>query len=186
VTPTPGQLRALARKYRTLGAWRRAKLAGASAPSRTEFQALASRFPGALRELDTLTIDVIDARADALETASDSLANIRAWMIWVHRYHAWMRAALFVRRHRSREGEGSTETLALTARAHAGIAVDASFVAACSAPPGGRLRPVVLERLASETETDPDRIRAALFPRLPASRTAIAAPALADLAATGA
>ncbi|MEI8254277.1 MAG: hypothetical protein WCJ30_01245, partial [Deltaproteobacteria bacterium] len=57
--PPPGtnELLALARKYRALAALRRARALGGPVARREVLGALAREFPGALRELEKVTLD---------------------------------------------------------------------------------------------------------------------------------
>ncbi len=93
-------LAALAEKYETLAAMRRAHDGGQPAPPRGEIRAFAARFPGALFELDTLPLDIIDGRARALRLATGGAGpvTILPWMMWMVRYHALVRADLARRR----------------------------------------------------------------------------------------
>jgi hypothetical protein len=99
------ELVALAEKYETLAALRRARERGEPAPEKSAIQSLAARFPGALYELDTLPLEVIDERASALRRASESLVqgHVPAWMTWMARYHALVREDLASRRERRAE-----------------------------------------------------------------------------------
>ena len=94
--PGAPELAALARKYRTIGAMRRARDRDGTLAGKAELEALASEFPGALRELDTLPLGLVDARAASLEEAAQSGA-FEPWMAWMHAWHAAMRAALFAK-----------------------------------------------------------------------------------------
>jgi predicted nucleic acid-binding protein len=90
---TGEDLAALAEKYATLGELRRARARGEPPPAKETFQALAARFPGCLRELDTLPLGTIDARRDALSRAAEG-GTIAPWMEWIAGYHAGLRARL--------------------------------------------------------------------------------------------
>lgn len=165
--PTPADLARLAAKYRALANLRRAKERGEPPPPRATFRALAAEFPGALNELDTLPLDEIDRRADALERAASGAAAEAPWMAWMHGYHALYRAALHAKRHLARAHDSSDEEVRAAAEGagrHAGIGVDAAFVRSVARPPGGRLATVVLDRLASAFAATPDRIADELFP----------------------
>jgi hypothetical protein len=160
-------LGALARKYRTLAELRRARSRGEPIPERSVFKALADEFPGALRELDTVHLEEIDARADALErVVRGEPGALRPWMQWLHGYHSWMRAALWIKA-RVRRGilpDGQTvERLADGAARRAGLPIDAGFVRAVMAPPAGRLRPVVLARIAEAGGVTTEAITRAIF-----------------------
>jgi hypothetical protein len=77
-------------KYAEILALRDAHARGEDPPDlRERLRALASRYPGALRELDRLPREVIVQRLAAL--AENELAP---WMVAMDRYHRWLRVAL--------------------------------------------------------------------------------------------
>jgi hypothetical protein len=165
--PGPAALIALAEKYRTLLALRRAKARGEPEPPAALFRTLAQRFPGALRELDTVALSELEARATALEQAAGEPAAFAPWMGWMHGYHAWMRAALVLKPRLARKPVPAPEVAAHLAgelAARTGLAVEPAFVCAVAAPPAGRLRPIVLAQLAREQEVPLEHLVAVLFP----------------------
>jgi hypothetical protein len=147
--PPAPDLAALARKYRALAALRaRRDDAAAGAPaSRAELRALATEFPGCLRELDTLGRAELERRAAACDAAARGAGGMESWMDWIDAYHALMRAALRVRR-----GERPAPE------------IDPELEAAVKAPPEGRVSPVVLRRLAARFGVPAATIAGALFP----------------------
>jgi hypothetical protein len=156
----------LAGKYQALGDLRRARAEGCAVPERAVFKALADEFPGCLNELDTLPLDVIDARAQALNAAAAG-GPVLDWMIWLAGYHALLRAALRVRIRSTRArkvDDARAVDLAADAAAHSGAAIDPAFVQAVLRPPGGRIIPVVYERLARIHGAPAAAIKRALFP----------------------
>lgn len=177
------ELLRLAAKYQALGELRRARARGEPIPDRQVFRALAAEFPGALHELDHLPLEEIDRRLVALTAAAaggdaaegtEQAARVgwmgwMDWMGWMWSYHALMRAALYVKirvaRARPPPDEEEAAALARRAAAHAGIAVDEAFVRAVEAPPAGRLRRVVMARLAARFGVPEATLREALFPR---------------------
>jgi hypothetical protein len=160
--PSLRALRALAEKYRTLARWRRDKRAGLGEPERAVYRAMAEAFPGALRELEVLTLEVLDARADALSDAAAGTAPIARWMRGVDAYHRWMRAALFIKAH----GEWPMEELARGCLEHSGVLVDRAFVERVLDPPEGRMRPVVLDQVARLCEIDRAELEAFIVVKL--------------------
>jgi len=93
---TPEVLDALADKYRALQALRTRRDSGGAPATRGELRALAARFPGCLRELDTLGRDELARRAAA--TAAAAIGGPRErWMDWIAAYHALMSDALGAR-----------------------------------------------------------------------------------------
>jgi hypothetical protein len=162
----PEELARLARKYEALAALRRAREGGASPPEAAVFKALARAFPGCLNELDTLPLDVIDARAAALAAAAAG-GPTEPWMTWLSGYHALMRAALRIKPRVARGqalDDARASALASDAAAHAGVDVDAAFVRAVAHPPGGRLVAVVFARLAVTHGSAAATIKRTLFP----------------------
>ena len=73
MSPAPEALRALARKYRVMGALRAQGASDETAEERANLRQIAAEFPGALRELDTLPTEEIAARERALEAAAADL-----------------------------------------------------------------------------------------------------------------
>jgi hypothetical protein len=147
--PPAGELARLAEKYRALAGWRRRKSAGGGEPDRAVFRAVATEFPGALRELEVLSLSALDARAEALARAGRGEGPIAPWMRVIASYHRWMRAALWVKR-RGARGDEAPEALAGACAARHGVAADGAFVRDALRPEGGRVRPVVLARVARE------------------------------------
>ena len=91
-------LRALAAKYHELAFLRRARERGEPPPAKEVFRRLAAAHPGALYELDTLEIVVIEERAEALERVIAGQAEVEAWMRWMARYHHLIHEELGARR----------------------------------------------------------------------------------------
>lgn len=122
---------------------------------------LARAFPGALREIDELPIEVIRARIDELAVAENDTSSIAPWMHAQARFHALARGALAVKRWLGArlltpEVEASFAH-ALTAMG-AGEREDAAAwseqLAAIAKPPRGRLMELVHARLAAELGLD--------------------------------
>lgn len=77
-------------KYAEVLALRDAHARGEDPPDlRARLRTLASRYPGALRELDRLPREVIVERLAALATG-----ELAPWMVAMDRYHRWLRVAL--------------------------------------------------------------------------------------------
>ena len=150
----------LAHKYARLGELREARARGEPIPERAVFRELASEFPGALRELDTLPLDEIAARHAALAAAAEG-GTVEPWMEWLDGYHRTFRAALYVK---PRVGRGAVSDLAARASERTGALVDEAFVRAVAEPPGGRLEPIVLGMLAARHGRPAEEIRRTLFP----------------------
>jgi hypothetical protein len=147
--PSAEGLHALARKYEALAALRARRDTDGAPATRVELRALASEFPGCLRELDTLGTAELARRTLACAAVAERGAAPEPWMAWIDGYHALMRQALQTRAARLR-----------------GTAPDESddFVRAVLAPPGGRVGVVILRALASRFGVPAATIAAALFP----------------------
>ncbi len=132
--PTREMLDVLADKYRALLALRTRRDEGGAPATRAELRGLAARFPGCLRELDTLGRDEL-ARRVATAAAAATGGTREAWMDWIAAYHTLM-----------------SDALAARAR---GEAVDA---------PDGRLNVMVLRALGARFGVDAATIAETLFP----------------------
>jgi hypothetical protein len=173
VEPSVEAVRGLRDKYREMKALRVEHARGEPADPRPRLRALAQRFPGALRELDELPMELIEARLRALDEAlaAGPPFSSRPWIALQAGYHALMRAALRVKRlSRGRRGAALEAVLQeLSGAAHAGALdeppLDRAAVALILDPPGGRLGPWVLSEVARREGVDPETVRRALFVR---------------------
>jgi hypothetical protein len=128
------------------------------ADPRPRLAALASRFPGALREIDDLPLSEIDRRIDALSLAETKPNEAKDWMHAMVRFHALARGVLFAKRSLAEEPEGGavwpdearvwTDDLARVAR-----------------PPRGRVMDLVYERLGGELGMPPHVAKELVFGR---------------------
>lgn len=151
-------LRALGEKYSALVRLREERAAGGEAAPREVLKPLAERFPGVLRELETVPLGALRERLAAVESALRGEGPARQWMRWVEAYHRWMRAALAARRVR---GEGAGERV----RRELGFAAPEGWLEAMRAPERGRMRPFVLACAAQEVGAEVDALRAWLLPK---------------------
>ncbi|HJL18482.1 MAG TPA: hypothetical protein RMH99_22650 [Sandaracinaceae bacterium LLY-WYZ-13_1] len=169
----PEALRALRAKYVELRALRRAHDAGDPADPRARMRAVARRFPGALREIDELPIEAIEARIAALDRALAG-AEPPAWAAPLSAYHGWMRVALRLKRELAprRDPDEATAWLRRQALAPDEPALEAlvEAVAIILRPPGGRLSRWVLARVAADAGRDPAEVEAEIFPPSPRRR----------------
>lgn len=166
MTPLRSDLVALARKYRTLAELRRAAHRCTALDARPALRALSAEFPGALRELDRLPIEDIEARIEAVDAAAHAGAPAQ-WMEWMLAYHEAMRAALFVKRRlagRRRVAAGQAWELAGATFQALGFRCELAFVGAVAAPPGGRLNGVVFRHVAGSFRVPPHVLQQTLFP----------------------
>lgn len=165
--PDAADLAALARKYRTLVEIHRALAAWDDARARALDGALAREFPGALRELQTLSIERLDERAAALERAARGDEPPAPWMLWMHDFHALYRAALHLKRRLARRPPPPPDEAAILAQESSTryrTSIDIDFVLAVQRPPRGRLGDLVLDRLAARHRAPAATIASTLFP----------------------
>jgi hypothetical protein len=159
-------LMALARKYRALAELRRAQHRMSFSEVRAPLRELSREFPGSLRELDSLPLEEIERKGELLESAAHG-AGFQPWMQWMHEYHLAMRAALAVKRRlagRRTPSDALAFEIAGAVSVELGYRCDLEFVFAVAHPPQGRINPVVLRRLASMFDADPEALGRALFP----------------------
>lgn len=143
--------------------------------------ALARRFPGALRELDSLPLAILEARRASLVAAQNDPSRIEEWMRASSAFHRLARGALTVKRWLSARTEGrpaptvnaphSCATLRETLEAALGRlehGEDARHwldaLGAVARPPRGRLLDLVYARLAEELGISVAAARALLGP----------------------
>jgi hypothetical protein len=88
----------LSRKYEEILRLRIAHASPSEPDPRRDMAQLASRFPGALREIDELSLEDIRARLRALTLAADEPSSASSWMIAVARFHELARGALSAKR----------------------------------------------------------------------------------------
>jgi hypothetical protein len=150
---------------------------------------MAARFPGALRELDTLGQAELERRALAATRAAHALTargRIRArprrhaqdaedWMPWIATVHAVLRAVLAWRRRyrRSKPRPAASAGDRLSLPSGAAFALTRRDVARLLSPPGGRTLPVVLALVARRFGVSEGLLARRLFParrRTPAAR----------------
>src|ERR1700730_14264997 len=93
-------LQDLRSKYATMLAMRLAHDAGGEdeADVRRRLARLASRFPGALREIDDLDLDEIRRRLGALDAVLEGRGEVEPWMEAIVLFHALARGALCAKR----------------------------------------------------------------------------------------
>jgi len=97
-------LRSIVDKYERMRGLRDRLGRGTPPPEeRALMRELADQFPGALRELEMLSTDQLDARLAIARTAAQGGAA-PAWLLWTALYHRLMRHALKNRRALARQG----------------------------------------------------------------------------------
>jgi hypothetical protein len=172
-SPAAADLLDLAEKYAALARLRGQRDGGDGQADRTTLRGLAARYPGCLRELDTLGAEEITRRARAAREAGAG-GTREPWMAWIWTYHRLMAAALATKRAigRGRPRPEELATLAARAREVSGLALDEAFVQEVAAPPQRRLGVAVLRLLGTLFAEAPTVIAQVLFPaRRPAPYT---------------
>lgn len=168
---SPESLLALRAKYVEMRRMRLADTAPSAPDPREDMAALAARFPGALREIDELTLEEIDARIGEIEEVIAGAAAEPAWVACLVDYHGWMRVALRIKRRAAEglDGDALLEELAATyAPGHdepPRAAIGPEVIAQILAPPLGRLNPWVFERIAQAHGLTSSEVEAILFRR---------------------
>lgn len=169
--------RALRDKYLTLHALRLAKAQSGEVAPREQLRALAQRFPGALRELDRLPLERIEARIGELDAALAGTRPAPDWVPLQLAYHGWLKLALAVR-----AGGPGESTPQARARLHAEYRpgpgepdpgrLEEAELEAIRRPPGGRINHWVYARVALDQGGDWQAVESALFGHPAASHPA--------------
>jgi hypothetical protein len=181
LAPRAADLARLAAKYQTLATLRRERAAGVPLPGAATFKALAREFPGALQELDTLPLELIEARAVELAAAARAVEaaghpaggadgrseTLPRWMSWLFAWHALMRGALLVKaalRGARDVDDARAGELAARAAAAAGVPFPTALVHGVARPPDGRIARLVVAHAATCFEVAPEVFTDAVFP----------------------
>ena len=180
----PEDLAALRRKYEEMLRLRLAHDAGDPEDPRRALRALASQFPGALRELDGLPLDVIQGRIAALAAAEAAGGAAPApWMVAIDRFHVLTRGALCVKTWLAKraatgvidvlDGEAGRADVERTFAAAAGSLCWADDARAWAgdfarivSPPRGRVTELVFARIAAELGCSTADVRHLVFGEL--------------------
>ena len=174
--PTPTELEDLAIKYESLVRLRanrdhdpngtNGNSNGHGESVRDLLRELSRRFPGSLRELDTLGLLELQRRAKVARAAAAGGAR-EPWMAWILAFHRLTAAALLIKRDNAarRRGRAVNERASRTQAAElAQFSLEPPLVEALAHPPGGRLAPVVLSELARRFAVQPRALSETLFP----------------------
>jgi hypothetical protein len=172
---SPDALQELRRKYREMLAMRLEDAAseddGARSRARTRMARLASRFPGALREIDDLELEAILDRILRLDATLDGLSAVEPWMEAIALFHALARGALWAKRWLAgrRTVDSAMEREYAFEAAVDGASDDAlewaHDLGAVACPPRGRLTDLVFERLACALGITHEQARLLVFGR---------------------
>jgi len=130
--------------------------AGDAAPPRERLAALASRFPGALREIDDLPLAEIDRRIEALARAEADPSACVVWMEAMSRFHALARGVLFAKR-------SITDDARVRATWPAEARAWVTDLERVARPPRGRVMDLVYERLGDELGISAHAAKALVF-----------------------
>jgi hypothetical protein len=131
------------------------------ADPKPRMRALATRFPGALREIDELPLETIHSRIRALEAWKMKEDAPEPWMIAMARFHAAMREVLAIKR-----VIGRKKLTPAIKRAATRVAPTSAWdLARVARPPNGRLTDLVFQHVAEEMELTPKRVRELVFGR---------------------
>jgi hypothetical protein len=154
VTLTARDLEELRSKYVEMRRLRVADASGEAGDPRADMAELARRFPGALREIDELPLEVIEARIEALGAALGDPSRVEAWMAPLAMFHAMTRGALAVKRWlagRKVVDDECAQAFAVEAPSlpHGDDAMQwCGDLARLASPPRGRVTDLVFERIA--------------------------------------
>jgi hypothetical protein len=162
---TRSDLAALREKYEEM---LRLRLESSGADPRRAMAALASQFPGALREIDELPLETIAARVTDLR-ASERGGPVARWMEATHLFHALTRGALCAKKWLAgrkdvgeevrREFDREVGSLCWVDDARAWQA----DLARVASPPRGRVTELVYERMGAVLGVSPDEARTLVF-----------------------
>lgn len=138
---------------------------------RPAMASLAEQYPGSLREIDTLPLDVIATRIDALRSVERHPSRAEPWMVAQIAFHRFARGALATKRWLAGRKSITPALRAAFTRATATLpqGADARLFAGdletIAAPPRGRLMDVVHARVAQTLGITAAEARALVFGR---------------------
>jgi hypothetical protein len=143
--------------------------AGNEGDPRRAMVALASQFPGALREIDELPLPEIHARVDALRSAEQGRTAVATWMEATVLFHAFTRGVLCAKRWLAGRKqidadtkaafEAESEKLCYADEARAWV----GELDRVANPPRGRVTDLVYERIAAALRVTPREARILVF-----------------------
>jgi hypothetical protein len=168
-----GGVAALRDKYLELQRLRIEHDAGESEDPRPRLRALSARFPGALRELDELPMEQIEARLATLHAVLARTQPAPPWIALQLGYHGWMRAALCIKRIAAERSAIDADALLveLASRYQPDphepplTAIDRAAIVEILEPADGRLNPWVFARVARDHGVESEIVQRALFTR---------------------
>jgi hypothetical protein len=162
---TRSDLIALREKYEEM---LRLRLDPSGVDPRRAMATLASRFPGALREIDELPLETIAARVTELRE-SENGAPAAQWMVATHLFHSMTRGALCAKRWLAGRKAIDDEARAAFDRDASAFCWEddargwRSELARLAAPPRGRVTELVYERMGESLGVSPREARLLVF-----------------------
>ena len=153
---------------------RRLRILALEAPHadpKDEMAALAAEFPGALREIDELPIEEIDARLASLARASRDLSAVEPWMRAVLSFHELTRGALTAKKWLSGRkivtaaDRDALQKLAASTQDGSAVAPWLEDLDSIAQPPRGKITELVFRRLAVMLSVSEAEARALVFTR---------------------
>jgi hypothetical protein len=171
VTDVRDELGGLREKYVAMLGMRRRHEAGEedAGEVKREMAELATRYPGALREMDDLPVEVIEQRIEGLAAAIEGRGEVEAWMRATARFHVLARGALCAKRwlggrkrvdaavERAFAAEAGSLAFPEEARAWAGE------LGELASPPRGRVTDAVFARVGRELDRTARAARRLVF-----------------------
>lgn len=136
---------------------------------RPEMMRLAEEFPGSLREIDTLPLDVIATRIEALARAEHNVSRVEEWMAAQSIFHRLARGALVTKRWLGGRKRITVATRSAFVEALASLprSSDAELFAddlhLIATPPRGRLMDIVHAKVAELLGVTDDHARKLVF-----------------------
>ncbi len=130
---------------------------------RPELARLAEQFPGSLREIDRLALDVIRRRIAALVHAERDATALEPWMRAQIVFHAEARGALAAKRWLAGRREITAELRSAFVREQRDASYLADELEAIATPPRGRLMGLVFARVARALAITPAEARALVW-----------------------
>lgn len=160
---------ALREKYLEMRSLREEHARGEERDPQARLRVLATRFPGALREIDELPMAVIDGRLAELDAVERGELALPEWARAQLGYHGWMRAAIAVRRAAGRDRDRDRARAWIALRYQPGehdpsVGALTAQLDAVLRPPGGRLNRWLFALLAAELGTHSVVVEALVFP----------------------
>lgn len=141
---------ALRDKYERIRVLREAHGRADEPDPRAEMAALADEFPGALKELDRLSMEEIVLRIAKLRAAEEDPTLLEGWMLAQSEVHRFARGALAAKRWLATNELDETKFRAALPTLREEAALFATALEDIAMPPFGRVMALVYQRAANE------------------------------------